>query len=64
MPAELRRAEPKIAEGAGIEGFWITDCARVAATGSATSSAAGTLSSKMRLTNEVLAPFSSRRRTR
>ena len=38
--------------------------ARVASTGSSISASTGTFGSAMRLTNEVLAPFSSKRRTR
>ena len=69
-PRELLRWAPYSAAGSGMRGWgrpavpsvaacWSTTC-----TGLFTSSSSAMVSSAMRFTNEVLAPFSSRRRTR
>ncbi|MCY1416340.1 hypothetical protein D9M71_318450 [compost metagenome] len=70
MPLELTRASPYRALGCGMRGCGrprtpsTVAMASALATGSSTSSLMEMLWSAMRLTKEVLAPFSSRRRTR
>ena len=72
MPARIGARRRRTARrGSGIAGcgrptraFALAPSPAPSAPGPATSSSSGTFSSAMRLTNEVLAPFSSRRRTR
>jgi hypothetical protein len=70
-PCELVRCAPYSAAGSAIAGCGRPSvppsCAPMrstVATGSSTSTSSGIVGSAMRFTNEVLAPFSSRRRTR
>ncbi|MNZ83324.1 hypothetical protein D3C78_1020470 [compost metagenome] len=70
MPAELARSLPYSSRGSGMRGCgrpmlpsWVP-MRSMLATGSATSSWMEIEWSAIRLTNEVFAPFSSRRRTR
>ncbi|MNG04958.1 hypothetical protein D3C84_881260 [compost metagenome] len=70
IPLELARSAPYKSRGSGMRGCgrpkppsWVAMRSMVA-TGSATSSWMEIDWSAMRLTNEVFAPFSSRRRTR
>ena len=64
-PFELRRAGMKRAAGGAMRGFaTAAPSPSTAATGSRAISSAVTLSSTIWFTNELLAPFSSRRRTR
>ncbi|MNN46608.1 hypothetical protein D3C81_1609940 [compost metagenome] len=70
MPLELARSEPYRSRGSGMRGCGrpkppstVAICSMLA-TGSATSSWIEIDWSAIRLTNEVFAPFSSRRRTR
>ena len=64
MPAEFARSAPNRPRGSGMRGCGPQPASSTSATGSPTTSSTGSDSSTMRFTNEVLAPFSSRRRTR
>ena len=63
-PDEFLRSAPKRLRGAGMRGCGPLPARSTSATGSPTTSSTGSDSSTMRFTKEVLAPFSSRRRTR
>jgi hypothetical protein len=63
-PAELWRSGAKMSAGNGILVAGAKSHERARASGSATRSSIATCGSPIRLTNDVLAPFSRRRRTR